>query len=122
MGATNNYPTDGNIQLFDGANVPAGTFQSTYGRSAVNNANQDAPPQNFFSSGPQPKDYTNYYPGSPLKGLLVPVSGNVTPNYWHYDASSPNRHNLSSYDLWAEYIGGNKGGSNIIITNGNWQQ
>jgi hypothetical protein len=41
-------------------------------------------------------------------------------NYWHYDSSSTNRHNLNGCDLWAEYLVGNKNGYNVILTNGNW--
>jgi prepilin-type N-terminal cleavage/methylation domain-containing protein len=114
------------IMLFDGTNIAVGTFQSYYGgRSAVANANQDEP-HNFFQTGPQPKEYTNYA-GSTLKGLVVPAPlvdalGNpIANNFWHYDASSTNRHNLQSYDLWAEYVIGTKGGSPIFTTNGNWK-
>lgn len=132
VGATN-YPASNSIQLFDtnvDATVPAGTFEKTYNRSAIANAYQgDAPPKNFFAPGPQPREYTNYGSISYLKGqsgdlegLIVPiaaVNGNV-PNFWYYDASSTNRHNLASYDLWAVYISTTKGGSNILATNGNW--
>jgi prepilin-type N-terminal cleavage/methylation domain-containing protein len=123
-GATNN-PTNGpafSIQVFDGTFILQSTFSNLFGRSAVANANPDEP-HNFFQPGPQPKEYTNYNSSisTNLFGLLVPVSllPNMT-NYWHYDASSTNRHNPSSYDLWAEYVIANKGGSNIIMTNGNW--
>ncbi len=109
--------TNGNILLFDGTTTNQTGFGNLFGRPAVANSNPDDPHQ-FYT--PQPKEYTNY-PGSLLKGLLVPVTGNVTPNFWHYDASSPNRHNLASYDLWAEYISATKNGLNIITTNGNWQ-
>lgn len=56
--------------------------------------------------------------GSTVRVLVVPVEfapGQVNP--WHYDASSTNRHNLESYDLWAEFIIGGK--TNII---GNWKE
>jgi prepilin-type N-terminal cleavage/methylation domain-containing protein len=123
-GATNNpVGNPGYIQLFDGNTIDTGSFNNMYGRSAVNNANTDEP-HNFFTPGPQPREYTNYTTNVPqyvLKGLLVPVpySPRDLPtayNFWHYDASSPNRHNLSSYDLWAEYT---TSGTNIT-TNGNW--
>jgi prepilin-type N-terminal cleavage/methylation domain-containing protein len=122
-GATNNWPTAGFIQLFDGNTVASGTFSAMYGRAAVNNASLDEP-HNFFTPPPQPREYTNYITNVPLnvvKGLLVPVpyapgSSSVPNNFWHYDSSSTNRHNINSYDLWAEY---NISGTNII-TNGNW--
>jgi prepilin-type N-terminal cleavage/methylation domain-containing protein len=122
-GATNTNTVPPTILLFD-TNVPSQTIYSNlFGRASVLNANPDEP-HNFFQPGPQPKEYTNY-PGGTLNGLLVPVSmvsptGTPITNFWHYDSSSTNRHNLSGYDLWAEYLIGTKNGSNIIMTNGNW--
>jgi len=123
---SNNIPTTNYIQVFDGTSVPIYNFQTNYGgRSAVANANTDEP-HDFFQTGPQPKEYTNYDTSSGLKGLLVPVAltdslGNpITNNFWHYDSSSTNRHNPQSYDLWAEYNIGTKSGNPIIMTNGNW--
>jgi prepilin-type N-terminal cleavage/methylation domain-containing protein len=114
-GATN---TNGNIQVFDGSIIPSNIYNQVFSRQSVANSNPDEP-HSFYI--PQPKEYTNYDAVTGLKGLLVPVSllPNMT-NYWHYDSSSTNRHNLSSYDLWAEYLIGTKGGSNVITTNGNW--
>jgi prepilin-type N-terminal cleavage/methylation domain-containing protein len=122
-GATN--LTNGYIQLFDGSSNntsgTSGNYYQLFGRASVQNANPDEP-HNFFI--PQPKEYTNYNSSvsTNLFGLLVPVPLYSTPftNYWHYDASSTNRHNLSGYDLWAEYISATKGSTNIITTNGNW--
>jgi prepilin-type N-terminal cleavage/methylation domain-containing protein len=125
-GATNT--TNGYIQAFDGTtNVSTNIYYQVFGRQSVANSNPDEP-HNFFQPGPQPKEYTNYYSASGTSnvwGLLVPVSmvsptGTPITNFWHYDASSTNRHNLSGYDLWAEYLIGSKNGSNIIMTNGNW--
>jgi prepilin-type N-terminal cleavage/methylation domain-containing protein len=125
-GATNNYLTDGHILVFDNSIVDASTtsspFESAFARSAIANASMYEP-HNFFQ--PPPKEYANYSPTLPLNvlsGLLVPVtlSDPGVNNFWHYDSSSPNRHNLSSYDLWAEYVTGSQSGSNIITTNGNW--
>jgi len=47
------------------------------------------------------------------------VQGN-TNNFWHYDSSTINRHNMNSYDLWAEFSIGTKSGKLQILTNGNW--
>ncbi len=120
-GATN-YPTNSTIALFDGTTNTFQNFNNLFGRSVVANANPDEP-HSFYI--PQPKEYTNYDAVTGLKGLLVPVlmvspTGTTITNFWHYDASSTNRHNPSSYDLWAEYVSAGKGGSNIITTNGNW--
>jgi prepilin-type N-terminal cleavage/methylation domain-containing protein len=123
-GATN--LTTGYIQVFDGSpNITSGTsgnYYSVFNRASVANANPDEP-HSFYI--PQPKEYTNYFASQTtnLLGLVVPVSLTNNPtfhNYWHYDASSTNRHNLSSYDLWAEYVSAGRGGTNIITTNGNW--
>jgi prepilin-type N-terminal cleavage/methylation domain-containing protein len=125
-GATNNYLNSANILLFNGTNEDYKYYNSTFARTAVNNANADEP-HDFYIPGPQPKDYTNYTtPGVPLmyqlQGLIVPVGVTTAPsaNYWHYDSSTTNRHNITGYDLWAEYISTTKGGSNIVVTNGNW--
>jgi hypothetical protein len=63
-----------------------------------------------------------FQPSSPpICGLIVPVEfTGITPNFWHYDSSTTNRHNLNSYDLWAEFSIGSKNGKPTIITNGNW--
>lgn len=122
-GATNN-PGFGTIQFFDGTTNQTGNFSNIYNRPFVANANVDEP-HNFFVPGPQFTDYAQYtsnYPG--ICGLVVPVQLNPTNasavNYWHYDASSPSRHNQNSYDLWAEYVVGSKNGVPIFQTNGNW--
>ncbi|MGP8199917.1 MAG: prepilin-type N-terminal cleavage/methylation domain-containing protein [Limisphaerales bacterium] len=119
-GATN---TNGNILTFDGTLIPSNYYYQVFQRSSVANSSTDEP-HNFFNPGPQPREYTNYLtfsPGSNVWGLAVPVLlGPGITNFWHYDASSTNRHNLSGYDLWAEYLVGNKNGTNVILTNGNW--
>jgi prepilin-type N-terminal cleavage/methylation domain-containing protein len=98
---------------------PSGTYNAVFNRTAI--ANSDASePQNFFKPPPLPQDYTNY-PGTPVVGLVVPAPiTNGQLNFWHYDASSPNRHNQNSYDLWAEFSVGSKNGNLVIETNGNW--
>ena len=53
-----------------------------------------------------------------IQVLVVPVElepGQINP--WRYDASSTNRHNPDSYDLWAEI---SIGGKTKII--GNWKE
>jgi prepilin-type N-terminal cleavage/methylation domain-containing protein len=124
-GATNNSPADGYIHLFDNTNLMS-VYSNTFNIGAVNNANMDEP-HNFFFGGPQPKELAAYNPtvssNQQLQGFVVPVpfsNGPPAPNFWHYDSSSTNRHNLSGYDLWAEYVNGGKNGVPIIVTNGNW--
>jgi len=70
-------------------------------------------------------------PTNLARGLVVPVSLETLPhvdqkrhdhatyvNFWHYDCSSPNRHNRDSFDLWAVFTVGR----GQTITNGNWIQ
>jgi prepilin-type N-terminal cleavage/methylation domain-containing protein len=50
--------------------------------------------------------------------LITAKGGTRKLNPWFYDASSTNRHNMETYDLWTEYTG--REGKTIII--GNWQE
>jgi prepilin-type N-terminal cleavage/methylation domain-containing protein len=119
------------IQAFDGSQIPIASVSTVFERSSVNNSDPTEH-QNFFQPMPSPKEYAAYATGQgqtySIYGLIVPVplvtsstniAGSVT-NFWHYDSSSTNRHNLNSYDLWAEYTVGSKNGATINITNGNW--
>ena len=111
--------------VFDGTNI-SGTnisglvFSAAYGRGGIANSLPDET-HVFFQPLPSPKDYMVV---NGLKQLVVPVplthAVNET-NLWHYDCSNTNRHNSSTFDLWAEYSAGStKEGVPIIITNGNW--
>jgi prepilin-type N-terminal cleavage/methylation domain-containing protein len=118
---TNNNTTaivfNGNqITLFAGANA----YTNFFNRGAIANADASEP-QNFCKPPPKPQEYTNYPPNTNFQGFVVPVplTGSL-PNFWHYDSSSPWRHNQNSYDLWAEFLIGNKNGAPQIETNGNW--
>lgn len=76
----------------------------------------------FLLPPPTDKQRHSYGPsgigGNPVYGLIVPVPlGMNTSNYWHYDCSSTNRHNLDSYDLWAVFTT-----AKTTVTNGNWSQ
>ncbi len=53
------------------------------------------------------------------QGLAYPRFTTAT-NFWHYDASSTNRHNMNGYDLWAEFVVGRDHTNGwIYVTNGN---
>lgn len=123
-GATNNYLTPGNFSFFDGtSNITSTMYSNVFNRSAVNNGNPDEP-HDFLQSGLNSKSYSAYWTngGLSLYGLIVPVPYSpttTTPNFWHYDSSSTNRHNQNSFDLWAEYTLPTRSGV-TIITNGNW--
>jgi prepilin-type N-terminal cleavage/methylation domain-containing protein len=116
-----NLNNGANLAVFNTNNLPTTSFQEVFGRAGI--ANGDAlEPHNFFQPGPSPKDYAPYSKNPPIYGLIVPadlVPGN-TNNFWHYDASTSMRHNLTSYDLWAEFSTANIHGKLTVITNGNW--
>jgi prepilin-type N-terminal cleavage/methylation domain-containing protein len=126
-GATNNYSPSGFTLIFDNTTIDPSVYSNFYYRSTVLNANPDEP-HNFFHPGPQTnKDYGTYAGTTNMYGLLVPVDGMdsagkllVGNNYWHYDASTTNRHNPDSFDLWAEYLIDYKNGAPVMVTNGNW--
>lgn len=124
-GVTNTNSTQAII--FNGTNISLlanGDFNKYFDRMGIANADSSEP-QNFFKPPPRPQDYTNYPGSNPSEdaalGLLVPAPLTQNrPNFWHYDSSSPRRHNQNSYDLWAEFLVGSKNGNLIIETNGNW--
>jgi prepilin-type N-terminal cleavage/methylation domain-containing protein len=105
--------------------IQTSTYSKEFNRGGIANGDSTEP-QNFFQPGPLPKEYAAYLAGGngspPICGLIVPadlIPGN-TNNFWHYDSSSPNRHNMDSFDLWAEFSIGSKNGNPVILTNGNW--
>jgi prepilin-type N-terminal cleavage/methylation domain-containing protein len=65
------------------------------------------------------RDNTNVFVlAVPMKGPhQFNGKGNSVFNPWFYDATSTNRHNSETFDLWAEYMVGNK--TNIF---GNWKE
>ena len=125
-GVTNTNSTQAIIFTGDIISLSAGgAFAKYFNRTGVGNADASEP-QNFFKPAPKKQDYTSF-PGvngvetNAVLGLLVPAPLVKTqPNFWHYDSSSPRRHNQNSYDLWAEFVVGTKNGTNVIETNGNW--
>jgi prepilin-type N-terminal cleavage/methylation domain-containing protein len=125
-GVTNTNSTQAIIFTGDLISLSAGQpFAKYFNRTGIANADSSEP-QNFFKPAPKSQDYTNL-PGTTatgpqaVLGLLVPAQLVKTqPNFWHYDASSPRRHNQNSYDLWAEFEVGTKNGNAVIETNGNW--
>jgi prepilin-type N-terminal cleavage/methylation domain-containing protein len=80
----------------------------------------------------QHKEFLGTSPSDDVELLTVPVKGatNYTQhvdgnpagikaavNPWHYDASTTNRYNRATFDLWAEVVIGKR--TNIV---GNWKQ
>ena len=68
----------------------------------------DAFPNVEILIAPLPGPYDSKFPAKGGKKLLNP---------WFYDASSTNRHNMETYDLWGEY----KDGKDTKVI-GNWNQ
>ena len=106
-----------NIQYtcFDGSVVKSNEYFTAFNRADIANSIEPRP---FLSPPPKSIDYkSNFVANAPnVNFLIVPVdlNGN-TLNPWRYDASSTNRHNTDSFDLWAVFTVGNK-----TVTNGNW--
>jgi hypothetical protein len=98
--------------------VHASDFTNVFYRGGVANSDSSEP-QNFYQPGPTPQECGIYLSNAAdvIYGLIVPAQmvANNTNNFIHYDASSTNRHNMNSYDIWAEYMIGSK-----YYTNGNW--
>ena len=108
---------------FDGTIILGAAFSAAYGRGGIANSNPDET-RPFYQPLPGSNDYAVVViNGLSLKQLVVPVplTGAANEvNLWHYDSSSTNRHNSSTYDLWAEYSAGKDSSNNFIyIINGN---
>jgi prepilin-type N-terminal cleavage/methylation domain-containing protein len=112
-----------NLAVFNYSNITVAAYNGAFNRSGVANGDP-LEPHNFFQPGPNPKEYAPLYTNGStiIYGLIVPaelIPGH-TNNFWHYDASTANRHNMNNYDLWAEFSIGTKSGKLQVITNGNW--
>jgi prepilin-type N-terminal cleavage/methylation domain-containing protein len=104
----------------NGGTITVDAYSNIFNRSGIANSDPSEP-QNFLNPLPTPQYYTNYIVAPTIYGLVTPIAlTNGQPNPWHYDSSTPNRHNANSYDLWAEYSVGSKNGRLTIFTNGNW--
>jgi len=127
-GATNVTGSRPKMLVFNSAtandSILTSIYSSVFNRGGIANGDINEP-HNFFQPGPSSKEYSYYYTNSSpwVYGLLVPVEfiDPKVPNFWHYDSSTTNRHNLATYDLWAEFSIGSKNGKPTIITNGNWK-
>jgi hypothetical protein len=113
-----------NFQGFDGSVLTSTVLNNTFGRGGIANSSQDEP-HCFFNPQPKPAEYSRL-PNLAIYGLTVPLPlpGNGSgANFVHYDSSSTNRHNPSSFDVWVEYDGGStaSSGSNFVkLVYGNW--
>jgi prepilin-type N-terminal cleavage/methylation domain-containing protein len=119
---------------FNGSNFSQVEIPNAFGFQGILNADTEL--QVIYKPLPSPSVYGNYptwmvgEKNTDVEGLLVPVemlqtnspdpSLATTTNFWHYDASSTNRHNPNSYDLWAEFVVGKNKNGWMYVTNGNW--
>jgi prepilin-type N-terminal cleavage/methylation domain-containing protein len=125
--------TNGNfVVLADNDVLPSMTFNKIFQRRGIRNSARQKSEIDFkgFSLKEGQKEEINVIkrgvPDADVELLKVPVPGpfsvegrkaNTKFNPWFYDASSTNRHNKSSYDLWAEI---KVQGKTTVI--GNWKQ
>ena len=127
--------TNGNfVVLADNESLPAMTFDKLFKRRGIRNSarlKNDIDFKGFSLKEAQKEeiDPAKYGlpPDSDVEILKVPVPGpfmlderppnKAKFNPWFYDASSTNRHNKNSFDLWAEIT---VQGKTTVI--GNWKQ
>ncbi|MEK7685362.1 MAG: prepilin-type N-terminal cleavage/methylation domain-containing protein [Verrucomicrobiota bacterium] len=121
--------TNGNFQTLNRLETIAPSVLKTYfGREGIMNSARNDPKEVKFSMDFKPSQYKEMEVKEDVELLIVPAKGpnqikgrdgsNVIDiNPWRYDASSTNRHNRNSFDLWAEILIGKR--TNII---GNWKQ
>jgi prepilin-type N-terminal cleavage/methylation domain-containing protein len=106
------------------ATVDASTLRTALGAKGVENSARNKKDIPWRGVGFKQNQYAslNAYPDVDI--LILPVdkgphlqdgTGNKKLNPWFYDASSTNRHNMETYDLWAEYAGKDQ---TVVI--GNW--
>jgi prepilin-type N-terminal cleavage/methylation domain-containing protein len=113
--------------------IPAATYKRIFGVSGVQNSSRDPVNVPYTRFVPKPKQYAEIDDADDVEILVVPFAGptermligkrqgdskgRVMLNPWRYDASSTNRHNRTTYDLWAEVQFGKN-----VITIGNWKE
>lgn len=113
--------------------ISAATYKSVFKVSGVQNSARDPANVPFTRFVPKPKQYAEIDATDDIEILVVPfpgpvdrmiqgkrqgdAKGPVMLNPWRYDASSTNRHNRNTYDLWAEVQLGKN-----TVTIGNWKE
>ena len=120
------------VVLADNESLPALTFDKIFKRRGIRNSarfKNDLDFKGFSLKEAQKEevDSSKYGAAGDVELLKVPVPGpfllderppsKAKFNPWFYDASSTNRHNRNSYDLWAEIT---VQGKTTVI--GNWKQ
>ncbi len=119
-------PPNGVFQPLDtGTGIDGATLKSTFGVSGVSNSARDRRDVPYTGMHFRNGQVRELNAAKEIRVLAVPAKGpnmivgknNVQINPWYYDASSTNRHNRQSFDLWAMVLVGRN--TNII---GNWKQ
>ena len=123
-GVTFNEAT-GVYTLFDNKTVTNADYKNAFNIGGIRNAaipNTDSDTsygKKFYHPVPKANQHKTASVNNVNVELLVcPVdlqTGQINP--WKYDASSTNRHNLDSFDIWADFSAGGK-----TVTIGNWKQ
>jgi len=119
------------ICVVDNETISASSFDNIFKRNGIRNSARFKTDIDFKGFTLKEDEVENVEPGEfggvegdEVELMKVPVPGpfmlesenKVKFNPWFYDASSTNRHNKNSYDLWAEIIV--QGKTNVI---GNWK-
>ena len=100
-------------------------LRSTFGVNGISNSSRDRKEVPYTGMHFKDNEVGTLNLAQEVRILIVPAKGpemitgkgNAQLNPWYYDASSTNRHNRQSYDLWAQVLSGKN--TNII---GNWKQ
>jgi prepilin-type N-terminal cleavage/methylation domain-containing protein len=107
------------------ATVDASKLKTALAAKGVENSARNKKDIPWRGIGFKPNQYASLVsPNDDVDVLILPVDKGPhlldgvgkKLNPWLYDASSTNRHNMETYDIWAEYAG--KDGQTIVI--GNW--
>ena len=111
--------------------ITTADLKANFGADGVQNSGRRVGEVPYRGVQFKPNQYSDIQPASgsgDVDALIVPVQGpkdieltapdgKKKVNPWLYDASTTNRHNLETFDLWAEYLG--KKRTNIV---GNWKE
>ena len=107
--------------------VKASDLRNAFGAKGVENSARNKRDIPYKGISFKPNQFSELDKFPDVQVLIVPVDkapylidgkGGRKLNTWFYDASSTNRHNMETYDLWAEITG--RDGKPAII--GNWKE
>jgi prepilin-type N-terminal cleavage/methylation domain-containing protein len=109
-----------------GESVPVDDLKNAFGVKGIDNSARNKKDIPYRGVSFKPNQFAAIKDFQDVNILVVPIDkgpqlipardANRQLNPWFYDASTTNRHNLETYDLWSEYNGRDKR-VNVI---GNW--